>query len=70
MSDLRTTMLLMAQYNSALLSYAEVCAVLGIAPKTGANWKSLGKFPIPLLPGGRARLQDVADWIDANVRAA
>ena len=70
MSDMRTTMLLMAQYNKALLDFAEVCAILGVVPKTGRNWKSMGTFPIPLLPSGQARLQDVADWIDAEAKRA
>lgn len=70
MSDIRTTMLLMAQYNKALLDFNEVCGVLNVVPKTGRNWKSMGTFPIPLLPSGQARLQDVADWIDSQIKHA
>lgn len=70
MTDLRTTFLLMAQYNKAVLPFGDVCDILGIAPGTGRNWKSQGRFPIPLLPSGGARLQDVADWIDAQAKAA
>ena len=70
MSDLRTTMLLMAQYNKAQLDFSEVCAELGVVPKTGRNWKSLGTFPIPILPNGKSRLQDVADWIDTQAKQA
>lgn len=70
MSDMRTLFLLMAQYNKALLEFSEVCAVIGILPTTGRNWKCQGKFPIPLLKSGQARLQDVADWIDEQARAA
>ena len=70
MSDFRTLWLLMAQHNKALLEFNEVCTVLGVVPGTGRNWKSQGRFPVPLLPSGHARLQDVADWIDAQAHAA
>ena len=70
MSESRTLFLLMAQYNAALLDFNQVCGVLGIVPGTSRNWKSQGRFPIPLLPSGQARLQDVAEWIDRQVSAA
>lgn len=70
MSETRTLFLLLAQYNAALLDFNEVCRIIGIKPSTGRNWKSADKFPIRLLPSGQARLQDVADWIDAQVSAA
>ena len=70
MNNLRTTMLLMAQYNKALLDFNEVCSVIGILPSTGRNWKSQRRFPIPLIYGDRARLQDVADWIDLQAKSA
>jgi hypothetical protein len=60
----------MAQYNKALLEFGEVCAIIGILPTTGRNWKSQRRFPIALLPDGKARLQDVADWIDTQARNA
>jgi hypothetical protein len=50
-----------------LLTIPEACALLSISPKTGWNWLTQSKFPVPtaMLHGHRvARLSDVVFYVD------
>ena len=70
MSEVHTVYLLMAQYNKAVIDFAEVCTFFGITTGTGKNWRTQGKFPVPMLPSGQVRLQDLAEWIDREAQRA
>lgn len=54
------------------VSRDEAAKFLGISPKTLAQWKSLGRGPLPRKVGGRAfyYLRDLEAFRDLGVRAA
>ena len=59
--------LLYFQYEKALLTFEEVCAVLQMSVQTGYNLKSEGRFPIPLKKLGKglvADIRDVAEFLE------
>lgn len=67
MKQQTTIDLLLAQNFPLLMSFDDIAKAAGIKTKTLINWQHLGTLPIPTRKYGgarKARLQDVAAWID------
>jgi hypothetical protein len=60
---MNTLLMLLARYNRHAISFEEFCHdFLGVALKTGQNRRSLGDFPVTVMPNGAIDLRDAAEY--------
>jgi hypothetical protein len=63
--EMVTHFMMLAIYNRPRLNFEQTCEAIGVTKATGYSWRTLGKFPVPMMGVPlSADIRDVADYLD------